>query len=220
MLTLALLALPFGAKAVTLNLDYLPGMENIPGMAVPLANQLTNQLLYQSVMVTSDGGFGAVSYENGFIGTGWKHNDASVKSGLGGSNASGQLSYDSPITFTFVDPILGSAPRFTSSFSAYTDWCGWGEYVSITGFDLNGKVVAHTSGHEHNGNNEVGTQFSISGVNIHRVVIYGAWSTAFSNIAFGTPYVNPVPEPASLVVMLSGGLHMVLRGCRRRRTAK
>ncbi len=189
-----------GAYAVVLDIDSLPGMTNSPGSAVPTANQLSNQRLNQFVLVSSLGGFGSVVAENGNTGTGWKRNDPTVRSGLGGSTTGGLLSYGSALTFRFVDPADGTTPLFTDSFSLYTDWFGNGSLITVTGFDVNGNVVAQTSGTEHNGQQNIGTMFSISGSNIHRVVVQGTETSGFSNIV----YAQPVPEPATMAALAIG----------------
>lgn len=186
------------ASAVVLDIDSLPlGMSNSPGTAVPSQNQLTNQRLDQNVLISSQGGFAAVVAELGATGTGWKRADASVRAGLGGSTISGQLAYQEPITFRFVDSITGNTPLVTSSFSLYTDWWGDGSLVTLTAYDEMGAVVDHVIANEHGGQQAVGSQFSVSGAGIHRVVFQGSATTAISNIQ----YEQPVPEPATLVVL-------------------
>jgi len=193
--------------AVTLDIDSLPGMVNTPGAAVPLESQLSTQRLAQSVVVTSTGGFASVVEESGDTGTGWKRDDPTVKSGLGGTDGSGALEYSSPITFRFVSPLNGTSPLVIDSFSLYTDWYGDGSFVSLAGFDEAGNLVAQTSGNEHPGQALIGTKFSIAAPNIHRVVVQGSLTTAVSNIVFG----EPVPEPASVMAMLTGMVALVRR---------
>ncbi len=195
------------AYAVVLDIDSLPGMANTPGSAVPTSNQLSNQRLNQFVLVSSFGGFGSVVAENGNTGTGWKRNDPSVTAGLGGSTSGGLLDYASALTFRFVDSVDGTTPLFTSSFSVYTDWFGDGSTVSLTGFDVIGNVVAQMSGAEHIGQQNIGTMFSITGSNIHRVVVQGSGTTGFSNVE----YAQPVPEPATMAALAIGVASLLRR---------
>ncbi|MBL9148566.1 MAG: hypothetical protein JNM94_07720 [Phycisphaerae bacterium] len=180
--TLTALVAPHAAAA-DLDIDPLPGMPNTPGAPVRAASQLTNQFLGQGVLLSSNGGFVAVAKG---IGVHWFQSNE-FQNGLGGTNAAGQLSYVSPVIFTFVDPASPTTAWATTSFSLYTDYIGIGAQCSLIAYDIDGAIVDSDIKAEHSGVAATGTQYSVSGVGIAKVVFQGAGTQAVSNIVFADP---------------------------------
>jgi hypothetical protein len=171
------------ATADVLDINPFPGMPNAPGAPVRAASQLTNQFLGQGVLLSSNGGFVAVAKG---VGVHWFQSNE-FQNGLGGTTAAGQLSYISPVIFTFVDPSSPTTAWATTSFSLYTDYSGIGAVCSLTAYDVDGAIVDSDIKAEHSGVAATGTQYSVSGEGIAKVVFQGAGTQAVSNIVFAAP---------------------------------
>lgn len=89
---------PLCSTTVTLGFDSLPGMFNFPGNPVPPESQLSDAFLSTyGITFRSDVGYVAVSEHAPFP-------TQSAPNVIGGVNASGELSYSTPIEIFFFDP--------------------------------------------------------------------------------------------------------------------
>jgi len=196
------------AHATVITFEELPGgltaMVNAPGTAVPTSSQLTNQYLASSgVSFTSLAGYAAL------VNHGGGNPSASIPNIIGGSTSSGGLNYNTPITISFFDVANTSIKAVTDAFKIQGDWYPLGSgQVFATAYSTEGNVLGSTSDTDNKvfGVSGPVLQFSLGG--IHSVVISGNNGTVgFDQLEYGvlTPVpVASVPEPATLVLMLSG----------------
>ena len=196
------------AHATVITFEELPGgltaMGNVPGAAVPTSSQLTNQYLASSgVSFTSLAGYAAL------VNHGIGNPTASNPNIIGGTTSSGGLDYDAPITISFFDVANTSINAVTDSFKIQGDWFPLGSgQVFATAYSADGNVLGSTSDTDNKvfGVSGPVLQFSFGG--IHSVVISGNNGTVgFDQLEYGvlTPVPDAsVPEPETLVLMLSG----------------
>lgn len=196
------------AHATVITFEELPNglaaMGNAPGAAIPTNSQLTNQYLASSgVSFTSQAGYAALVNHGGGNPT------ASVPNIIGGTTSSGGLDYNAPITISFFDVANTSTKATTDTFKIQGDWFPLGSgQVFATAFGIQGNVLGTTSDMDNKvfGVSGPVLQFSLSG--IHSVVISGNNGTVgFDQLEYGTltPVpVSSVPEPATLMLILSG----------------
>lgn len=173
-------------------------MGNSPGTPVPLANQLSNQYLASlGVSFTSGAGYAAVVCHCGF-----------TKSGqniVGGTNASGLLDYNQPITATFFNTSNPLQSATTNFAKIWLDFLPLGSgTVTLQAFDGSGTLLGSTSTID-NGS----VQFlSLNFAAMHSVSFFSNNATVgFDDLEFGalTPISGGgVPEPASWALMIAG----------------
>jgi hypothetical protein len=188
----------------------LSAMANVPGAAVPVDSQLTNQYLASSgVSFTSLAGYAAL------VNHGAGNPTASVPNIIGGTTANGTLDYNAPITISFFDLSNNSVMAVTDSFKIQGDWFPLGSgQVFATAYDVAGNVLGTTSDTDDKvfGVSGPVLQFSIAG--IHSVVISGNNGTVgFDQLEFGT--LTAVPEPGTWMLLAVGLIGVGVAGRRR-----
>jgi hypothetical protein len=210
----ALTGLCFSAAEATLVLDFespLPGslapMSYLQGTPVPASARVTDQYLDLGIVIDSAA---LVQLGSGHA--------ASGLNGLGGIDGSGNLDYDTPVSFTFFLP-GGGAPATINYFAYSPDLAGGsGNIITITAYDQVGSVVGQASFTE-SGSFPVSSPLSISGIGpFHRVTIDQTLFNTYSGgigidlVTYGDPLA--VPEPATLALL---GLGLAGLGFLRRR---
>ncbi len=199
------------AHATVITFEELPSgltaMGNASGAAVPTSSQLTNQYLASSgVSFTSLAGYAAlVNHGSGYP-------TASIPNIIGGTTSSGGLNYNDSITISFFDVANTSIKAVTDAFKIQGDWYPLGSgQVFATAYSAEGNVLGSTSDTDNKvfGVSGPVLQFSLGG--IHSVVISGNNGTVgFDQLEYGV--LTPVPEPASMLMMLTAHGSRILLG--------
>jgi len=201
----ALLADFSHANLVTIDFDSLTGMSNSPGSSVPSSSQLSDQLLSSDGVVFSSGSsFVAV------VNLGAGHATSGVN-GIGGTNASGNLSYSSPINAAFFLPASPATLAVTNFVSVRADLIGAGGQITLEAFDIHGDSLATDTQVDLGG-----PTLEISAAGIHSVRFFSdSNNVAFDDFSFGT--LQAVPEPSSLLLVGFAAVGLISR---RRRPSK
>src|SRR6266851_492496 len=118
--------------------------------------------------------------------------------GIAPISSGGTIDYGSAVTFTFVDPLNNTAQAVTDYFAISTDrWGGSGNTTTVSGFDMNGKLLGSVS-HADTG----GVTLELQGVGkIHSIVVqstlinHGSGGIALDDVRFGM-----VSQPGQPVV--------------------
>ncbi|MGB5259534.1 MAG: VPLPA-CTERM sorting domain-containing protein [Gammaproteobacteria bacterium] len=183
----------------------ITGMTNIPGSAVPLASQLSNQLQSSTgATFSSDSLYVAVVN----LGTG----TTSPSLGIGGVNTAGQLNYGVPIVVTFTDPNDALIPATTDYVSIRGDTVPASGSATLEAFDVNGALLGSTSANDIAG----GLTLTLSIAGIHSIRLSETVADiAFDDLTFND--VAPIPLPAAIWLFGSGLLGLI--GIARRRKA-
>ena len=172
-----------GAQPVTINFENFSGMRFDAGFPVPASSQLSNQLLLSQGLSFRSESTPYVAVVN--LGVG---HATSGTNGIGGVNASGQLSYSTPIRVEFVLPGSPGTPAVTDSVSIRNDLsANGGEPVTLEAFDIAGRLVGSATMID----DHVFT-LSVSVPGIHSVRISEGQSlgaAAFDDFSFNGPLV-------------------------------
>jgi len=190
------------AALVTINFDSLTAAPfSAAGNSIPVAARLSNQFASSGVLFESLSPY--VPVVNLGIGT------TSPPNAIGGSSADGLISYSVPITLTFVSPLDPNVPGVTNFVSIKGDTVvtGLGSNTMIA-LDILGNPIAFDVKVE-----PPAVTLTVTGVGIHKVIIIGSGSTAFDDLSFNT--VTAVPEPATLLLTVTGAAVLLL-GARRK----
>ena len=176
-------------------------MPNAPGTAVPGGSQLTDQYLGLGALFTSGGGFAAVvdHYPADYSLT------PTPPAVIGGTAVGGTLSYLDAITLTFVKPFDAGTKATTGSVRVLGDLYPFNiGSVWMSAFDITGALLGTVSAND-SGPLGTGPVLQITAAGIHRVTFGGTSGTvAFDNVEFGELSYTPIPEPASLTLLLCG----------------
>src|SRR5689334_10990789 len=165
------------AATITINFDSFPGM-NFLGGAVPLASQLSNQLVSTTGAVFStEGGSNYVAVANLEIGSPGPH-APSPPNGIGGVTAGGDLFYGIPILVSFFDPANPTTNAETNFVSVRGDLRGIPGNVFLVALDSNGNQIASDTQPDSGG-----TLLSVSATGIHTVRMFSQTGTvAFDDL--------------------------------------
>jgi len=167
------------------------GINYNPGTLIPTTSRLSDQLLStHGVLFNSDAGY--VAMVN--LGTLGSPHATSGVMGIGGANSSDKLRYAAPITISFFDPANVTIKAVTNFVSIRGDLAGSGAYVSIEGFDVNGKLITSSMVKDING-----VTLSISAEGIHSVKLqdYSSGSIGFDDLTFGNLKSTATCTPAT-----------------------
>lgn len=193
------------ATLMTIDFDSLLGMPNSPGSLVPLGSRLSDQLQPTTGAVFSS----AAGYVAVVDLTCCGPNHAiSNPNGIGGVNASGQLSYGTPISVTFFDPGNPLVSAVSDFVQIRGDQIAIAGTASLEGFDVFGNSLGSITAGDVAG----GLTLTFSAPGIHSVQISQTSATiALDNLTFEsvTSSATSVPEPASLGLMSVGLLGLV-----------
>ena len=184
------------AQPILLNFEDIPGMGNFPGLVVPGASRLADQFLAShNVRFSSGSPFVAVVVHG-----------ANTPSGtriIGGTNASGQLTYQPafPIVARFLDA-SGTSPRGVSVASIRGDLSAIPGTKTLEAYDVNGQLL------------DVDTQQDSStapllvespAANIHFVRMFSSSATVgFDDLRFDQP--QPIAPACPADFNLDGSL--------------
>ena len=168
------------APPILLNFDFVTGMWNIPGLAVPTNVQLS-AISASEWYVTFRSSDPAVALVD--LGTG----TTSPPTGIGGIE-SGVLRYSAPITVAFWNPVTLD-PWVTSRVSVRADvFPEPGELIFIQAFDVHGAPIASALVPNPNGS----ALCELSAPGIHAFTFVGSPTVAFDDLSFDTP-TPPAP---------------------------
>jgi hypothetical protein len=202
------------ASAILITFDSLPAMPNNPGLAVPLASQLSNQLLATTGAVfSSAAGYVAVT---DLVALG-ESQAISKPNGIGGANAAGQLSYGTPITVAFFDPSNPLVPAVYDFVQIRGDELplppGSISRATLEAFDLLGSSLGSVTANDVSG----GLTLTFSAPGIHSIQLrqssaaFGFDGTiGFDNLVLGDGPL--VPEARAWALLCAG---LVAMGARR-----
>ena len=184
------------AAPVLINFDDIQGMTNAPGTLVPLASQLSDDYL-----ATTGALFSSTAPYVAVVTLGSGH-AISAPDGIGGVNATGGLSYASPIFVTFFE--VGSGlPGVTDFVSIRGDQIAIAGSATLTAFGLDNSVIGSVTANDVSG----GLTLSLALQGIHRVSVTETSATiAFDNLQFNAPVAVAVPEPSSLILFATATL--------------
>lgn len=197
------------AAPVLITFDDIQGMSNSPGLLVPSPSQLSDQYLaLTGALFASTAPFIAVV---NLTSQGLNH-AITNPNGIGGVNASGQLSYSTPIEISFFDPATG-LPGVTDFVSIRGDQIAIAGTATLTAFGLDGAALGSFTADDVTG----GLTLTLGLAGIHRVALSETSGTiAFDNLEFNAPGAAAVSEPASLLLLGIGGVGLLAKARRRR----
>ena len=178
----------------------ITAMSNAPGSAVPLVSQLsTAYLATLGVRFSSAGGFVAVVNHV----PGCSPCTPTPFNIIGGTSASGTLSYTAPITASFFSTANTAIKATTNFVKVLGDQVPLGQGSAfLEAYDVNGILLGSTSAADV-GAVGTGPVLSLSLTGIHSVRFFSDNATiGFDNFEFGT--LTGVPEPSSWAMMLLG----------------
>jgi hypothetical protein len=163
------------------NFDAIPGitpMANAAGQVVPTAARLSTQLqLSQGISFSSGVAYIAVV----LLGVG---HATSGPNGIGGVNASNQLSYGTAVTATFTVPGDPSTPGVTDFVSVRGDTAPGSGTATLQAFDINGNLLGSDTKPDISG----GLTLSLSIKGIHSIVVSETQANiAFDDFRFNSP---------------------------------
>lgn len=174
-LLVSLLACPSVVRGqIVITFDTLPAMGNAPGVTVPLANRLSNQLAATlGVEFSSAAPFVAVVNH----GT----PTPSVPNIIGGASAAGALSYSAPIHIRFVDPANPASPAVTSAVSVRGDLTAIPGTATMRAFGVDGTLLGAQTVNDVPG----GLLLSLAIPGIHRIELTQTSATiGMDNLTF------------------------------------
>lgn len=150
---------PAAAQVVTLNFDTLAAMSNSPGATVPAANRLSTQYLaLHGVRFSSNGGFVAVINHA-------PSQTTSMPNIIGGTTATGTLSYTQMVRVSFFDPNNSTALATTDFVSVRGDKVAVPGTATMRVYSVSGALLATQTVADVAG----GLTLAIAHVGIHRV---------------------------------------------------
>ncbi len=199
------------AAVTTIDFDSFPGMANTPGLAVPVASQLSNQLLGTlGVSFRSAAPYVAVANH-------LPNPTVSMPNIIGGVTAGGLLSYGTFVQISFFDPSNPAAKAVTDFVSIRGDQAPLvGATATMEAFDVLGNSLGTVTAPD----SAAGLTLSMAIAGIHAVVITQNSASGnvdgtigLDNLEFNTLAVVPVPG-AVLLGALGMGLVGWLRGRR------
>lgn len=190
-----------GAALITIDFDSLPGMVNAPGSAVPLENQLSDQLL-----PTTGALFGSASDYVAVVAMSPGQTTVSMPNVIGGVTSDGRLSYGTDVTIAFFDPSSATTKATTDFVSIRGDTTPLPvASATMEAFDLFGNSLGSVTANDV----ATGLVLAISQPGIHSVRIsqnsaFGSvdGSIGLDNLEFNS--VTSVPLPAALWLFVSG----------------
>ena len=192
----------------TVNFEGFVGMPNSPGSAVPAPSQLSTQLLASGVRFSSLSDYIAVVV----LGAG---HATSGTLGIGGTTASGTLSYAAPIRVSFWDPANSATKGVTNFVQIRGDLIPISGTITMRVFDPLGALLATVTLPDGGG-----TTLTYNGANVHSVEITGTSATvAFDDLQFGVVRAIDgvtVPEPTAIALFGVGSLLLAAATLRRR----
>lgn len=171
----------------TLDFENLDSMTFMSGNPIALHARLSDAFLYtHGVRFNSGSPYVAV------VGLGVGH-ATSGTNGIGGSTPNGILTYDAqfPIVARFFDSSNPSIPAVTGFVSVCGDLLGAGQVITLNAFDLDGNMVASSSGTD-----DGGRTLSVSAPGIHTVKFIGpkgGGGVALDDFTFTTPTPARMP---------------------------
>jgi hypothetical protein len=196
----AVLAAPATASTV-IDFESFTAMNNSPGSAVPVASQLSNQLLSSlGVKFSSLGGYVAVVNHV----PGCPACTPSPPNIIGGTAADGTLSYSAPITASFFSTANPSVKRVTNFVTVAMDKFPLGSgSATLEVYGVSGNLLAAVSAPD---TGPIGTPTVLGLLNvpgIHSVRFFSDNATVgFDDFTFGT--LTGIPEPASWAMLIAG----------------
>jgi hypothetical protein len=202
-----------GAQPVTIDFESFTGMTFFSGNPVPAPSQLSSQLLLTSGLTFSSESTPYVAV----VALGGGHATSGIN-GIGGVDASGLLSYATPIRIEFFLPGSPTTPAATDFVSIRNDLIANGtEPVTIEAFDVSGTLLGRTTMID-----DHTFTLSLSAPGIHSVRISEGLSpgaAAFDDFTFNGALVA-VPEPSTWALFAIGiGALVILRLSRPPNTA-
>lgn len=183
----------------------LAPMVNSPGTAIPTASQLTNQYLASNgVSFSSLAGYAAL------VNHGLGNETASIPNIIGGTNLSGGLDYNAPITISFFDLSNPAIFATTDLFKIQGDWVPLGSgAVFATAFGASGNILGSTSDTDDKVRGVSGPVLQFNFTGIHSVTISGNNGTVgFDQLEYGN--LTPVPEPSTFAMLGLGLCGLVM----------
>jgi hypothetical protein len=188
-----LISFPAQAAVTIIHFDSFPGMTNIPGLSVPSASQLSDQLLPTlGVSFRSAAGYVAVA----------NHSPAptvSMPNVIGGVTADGKLSYGTFVRISFFDPSNPIAKAVTDFISIRGDQEPLpGATATMEAFDVLGQSLGTVSAND----SSVGLTLSLTLPGIHSILLTqdsDAW-TYDGTIGFDNLQFNSIPAPGAILL--------------------
>lgn len=203
------------AALVSIDFDSLPGMNNIPGTTVPLASQLSDQLLS-----TTGASFSSAAGYVAVVALSPGQTTVSMPNVIGGVNAAGGLSYGTDVTISFFDPSNPATKGITDYISIRGDTTPLaGATATMEAFDILGNSLGSVTAVD----SVLGLTLAFTQPGIHSVRVSqnsafpgSDGSIGLDNLEFNT--VQAVPLPGALLLFTSGLAFFVLPNMQRIKT--
>jgi len=185
----------------TIDFDSFPGMIDIPGSSVPLASQLSDQLLSTSgVSFQSAAGFVAVVDHSPYGPT------VSMPNVIGGVTAAGLLSYDTFVEISFFEPSNPAVKAVTDFVSIRGDQVPLpGATATMEAFDVSGNSLGVAVAFD----SAAGLALSLAHPGIHSILLTQDSASSlydgtigFDNLQFNP--IQPVPAPGAILLGIAG----------------